>query len=77
MILRKRLTPEFQRSVSSALAALDRGAERAAETARRWSREEMKPAPEGEHHTFIFAVLAVMGGAAIISALALIAFAPR
>ena len=76
MISRNQLTLDFRRSVPSAMAALDRGADRAAQAARRLTRET-EPTPGGPEGLFIFAVLAVMSAGAIISALALIAFAPR
>jgi hypothetical protein len=77
MISRYRLPPEYRRQFDRLLESLDRGADHASTAIRRWSRDEAKPRRGTSEGQFVFAVLAFMGGGAILSALALIVFAPR
>lgn len=76
-MFRGRLRADLQRGFSAAISALDQGADRLAQAARRWSRDETASVPTSAEGYFVLGVLAFMGGGAMISALALIAFAPR
>ncbi|MBX9757277.1 MAG: hypothetical protein K2Y29_00765, partial [Beijerinckiaceae bacterium] len=60
-MFRERLTADFQRGFSSAMIVLDEGAERLAQAARRWSRDETGSSQSSADGSFVLGVLVLMG----------------